>query len=110
MTVQLDLSVARHRPNTVLELAGELDIATADLLTAMIKELIRIGHTTLVLDVSGLRFCDSTGLEALLQSHDEAWKAGGSLRLVGVHGVLERVLEIARCRQIFEMDEMALAL
>ncbi|MCW2878632.1 MAG: anti-sigma-factor antagonist [Sphaerisporangium sp.] len=109
MTARLDLSVARPGPITVVELAGELDIATAGLIAGMVKELIRIGHATLVLDVSGVRFCDTTGLESLLQSHDEAWKAGGSLRLIGVHGVLERVLEITQCRQIFEMDDVALA-
>ncbi|MEV7967691.1 STAS domain-containing protein [Sphaerisporangium sp. NPDC088356] len=109
MTAQLSLSVTRHGRTTVVGLAGEIDIATADLVAGMLKELIRMGHTTLALDASGVRFCDSTGLEALLQTHDEAWKAGGGLRLIGVHGALGRVLDLTGCRQVFEMDDMALA-
>ncbi|GAA3818863.1 hypothetical protein GCM10022226_44210 [Sphaerisporangium flaviroseum] len=106
MTAQLELSVTHHRPTTVLKITGELRTATADALTARLGELIGRGHTALTLDASELRFCDSAGLEALLQCHDEAWKANGCLRLIGVHGALARMLDATRAWQIFEMDDL----
>jgi anti-sigma B factor antagonist len=45
---------------------GELDLATADDLDARLRELHAEGHKRLVLDLSGLRFMDSTGLRILL--------------------------------------------
>jgi len=105
MAAQLELFTTHHPRMTLVTLVGELDIATADVLTGTLNDLIRRGHITLALDVSGLRFCDSTGLEAFLLGHDEAWKNGGSLRLIGVHGILERVLELTRSRAVFEIDD-----
>ncbi|SFF77322.1 anti-sigma B factor antagonist [Actinacidiphila alni] len=39
-------------------------------------------HSLLVLDLSGLEFCDSTGLNALLRLQRRAKEAGGSIALV----------------------------
>jgi anti-sigma B factor antagonist len=101
MAVQFRISVSHRPPATVLKLAGELDLATAGLLGEALTEQLRNGRTTLVVDTSSLRFCDLTGLDALMEGRAAAESAGGSLRLSGVHGVLARVLEVTRiCEEL----------
>ncbi|MFC4536889.1 STAS domain-containing protein [Sphaerisporangium dianthi] len=106
MAAQFKVSIAYRPPVAVLALAGELDLATADILAASAKDLIGRGHTHLVMDVTGLRFCDSTGLEAILDAAERAAQAEGSLRLVSVGGVLRRVLEITRPEHPFRPDDL----
>ncbi|MEW9534440.1 STAS domain-containing protein [Microbispora sp. NPDC049125] len=108
MRTQLEIAVSDHQPATVVVLAGELDIATGDMLRGAIRNLLRRGRTRLVVDTSDLEFCDSSGLEALLDSRDETETASGSLRLAGVHGVLELVLEVTRLRNEFLVDETSI--
>jgi anti-sigma B factor antagonist len=105
MTTQLEIAVSDHQPVAMVALAGELDIATGDVLRGTIRNLLKHGRTKLVVDVSDLKFCDSTGLEALLDSRDEIEMAAGSMRLAGVHGILALVLDATRLRDAFAIDD-----
>ncbi|MET8145728.1 STAS domain-containing protein [Sphaerisporangium sp. NPDC005288] len=104
MAAQFEVSIAYRPPVVLLALAGELDLATADILVASAKDLIGRGHAHLALDVTDLRFCDSTGLEAMIAASERTAGAGGSLRLVGVRGILQRVLEVTRLEHPFRPD------
>ncbi|MBD3138703.1 STAS domain-containing protein [Microbispora bryophytorum] len=103
-TQQLEITVSDHQPAVVVALRGELDIASGDTLRRAIRHLVRQGRVKIVADASGLRFCDSCGLEALLDAQDEIEKAAGSMRLTGVHGILKIVLEATRLRDTFVID------
>ncbi|WP_248965116.1 STAS domain-containing protein [Sphaerisporangium perillae] len=106
MSAQLKVSIAYRPPVAVLVLAGELDLASADLLAGSVDDLLRRGQKHFAVDVSDLRFCDSTGLDAILDARERAAGAGGSLRLVGVRGILGRILEITRSQHPFEPDDI----
>ncbi|MEV5744074.1 STAS domain-containing protein [Microbispora rosea] len=103
-TQQLEITVSDHQPAVVVALLGELDIASGDMLRRAIRNLVRQGRIRIVVDASGLRFCDSCGLEALLDARDDIEKASGSVRLTGVHGILKIVLEATRLRDTFVID------
>ncbi|WP_424535819.1 STAS domain-containing protein [Sphaerisporangium viridialbum] len=98
--MQLTISVSHHPPVTVVRLAGDLDLATAGLLAGTLHDLVRSGHATLVVDTSTLDFCDVTGVDALMEGQAAAERAGGRLRLSGVHGFLHRVLELTGLREV----------
>jgi anti-anti-sigma factor len=75
-----------------LALGGDLDMATcADLIATV--EKIR-NATAVLLDCGDLRFCDATGVSALLEARTTALAAGMDLRLVNVRGLPRRVLSI----------------
>ncbi|MEV4456932.1 STAS domain-containing protein [Microbispora sp. NPDC049633] len=103
-TQQLEITVSDHQPAVVVALRGELDIASGDTFRRAIGNLVRQGRVKIVVDASGLRFCDSSGLEALLDARDDIQKAVGSMRLTGVHGILKIVLEATRLRDTFIID------
>ena len=64
----------------VVLVKGELDIRTRNRLEEALGELADRGDR-LVLDLSQLTFCDSTGLAGLVRLHKRAAAAGGSVVL-----------------------------
>jgi anti-anti-sigma factor len=63
---ELRVSVAHGDDETVVALAGELDMSTADQLSGAVNEELRLGAGRIVLDLSDLTFCDSLGLGTLV--------------------------------------------
>ncbi|MEU0150825.1 STAS domain-containing protein [Micromonospora fulviviridis] len=77
-----------------LRLAGELDLSTAPELTAAIDRLAGEGHRELLLDLTELTFCDSTGIAAFVRGDNLTAAAGGWLRVTGATGRVARVLQM----------------
>jgi anti-sigma B factor antagonist len=66
----------------VAEAPEEVDICNAEQLRLVLLECCSRGHATVVLDMTGTRFCDSSGFSALVAAHKQALAEGGGLRLV----------------------------
>ncbi|TDB71479.1 STAS domain-containing protein [Micromonospora sp. KC723] len=77
-----------------LRLAGELDLSTSGELNETIDRLATQGERHLLLDLSELTFCDSTGIAAFVRGDNRASAAGGWLRLTGASGRVDRVLQV----------------
>ena len=60
----------------------EIDMATADDLGTALLAATANGHTVIVVDMTGTRFCDSAGLRVLTAAHRRAVADGGELRLI----------------------------
>jgi anti-sigma B factor antagonist len=86
--------------NPVLFLSGEIDMASAEGVTASLRPLIEAGGPVII-DVSKVTFMDSTGLHVLL----EAAKALGERGCIIVHGAdgaVAKVIEIVGLAQTRE--------
>jgi anti-sigma B factor antagonist len=59
-----------------------VDVYSAPSLKDKITELLKSGQATLIVDLSGVAFLDSTGLGALVEARAATTEAGGSLLLV----------------------------
>jgi anti-sigma B factor antagonist len=62
----LRTSVARGDEETVVSVAGDLDVSTAEQLADAVNEELREAPGRIVLDLAGLTFCDSLGLGTLV--------------------------------------------
>ncbi|GAA0444725.1 hypothetical protein Aca07nite_53950 [Actinoplanes capillaceus] len=90
----MQVSVAHHPPNTaVLVLRGSLDIDTAPALKANLSRLVERPAPRVVVDVSGLDFCDSMGVGVLVTAHGRAAERGGWVRLASPSGFLRRLFD-----------------
>ncbi|MEV7111715.1 STAS domain-containing protein [Streptomyces anulatus] len=58
------------------------------------------GHL-LLMDLAGLRFCDSSGISALLSARSLAIEHGGHIALAAVHAITARILGIVGLDQVF---------
>lgn len=66
----------------VVAAPAEIDVTTAEQLRSGLLEAASHGHTTIVVDMTRTRFCDSCGLSVLVRAHKRAFEEGGELRLV----------------------------
>jgi len=91
----------------------QIDIDTAEGFRAALLRAATDGHATIVVDLTGTRFCDSGGLKALDAAHQRALDEGGELRLVlPASGTIVRILAITglnRCIPCFTGLDQALA-
>lgn len=88
----------------VLSLCGELDAATARCLDEALQAVEPLGAPTIVLDLSGLRFIDSTGLNRLIVALKRQRLKGGEVVLRGVTAHVHRVLEIVGLLALFRIE------
>jgi anti-sigma B factor antagonist len=61
---------------------AEIDITNADQLRGALLDAARTWHPVIVADMTGTRFCDCSGLQALMTAHKRAQAEGTQLRLV----------------------------
>src|SRR4051794_25970616 len=68
---------------TVVEIAGDLDIATVPEVESTIKKVIAGSSAPRVaLDLAGMEFCDSSGLGMMVRVLMELRRTGGQLMLM----------------------------
>jgi len=96
---------------TVLAVEGEIHVSTAPEFSAMLSATIDGGRTSLVLDLTGVMFIDSTGLSVLLNALRQVTHAGGQMAVVCSNPTVLRLFEITRLDTTFDIHaELAPAL
>ena len=78
---------------SVVKLLGELDLSTTAQLEACLNGLGADG-ADVRLDLSGLSFCDSSGISAMVTAAKRVRKCGGHLSIVSPQPAVRSVLEI----------------
>jgi anti-sigma B factor antagonist len=84
-------------------LTGDLDMATTVDVLGCLHSLVG-GRTDVVVDVSGLGFIDSTGLNALVAARREAERLGCTLTLRRPARCVRRVLDITGLDKVFAIE------
>ncbi|WP_049576130.1 STAS domain-containing protein [Streptomyces sp. SBT349] len=108
----LAVDVRRVGSGAVVAPVGELDHHTADVLREALDACVAEGCPRIVIDCSGLEFCDSTGLNVLLATRQEAEAVGSQVHLAGMSPIVARVFEITGAGAVFTVHrdlEAALA-
>jgi anti-sigma B factor antagonist len=97
----------------LLEVFGELDLATAPRLCALLDAARLQRVKRLVVDLTGVDFCDSTGLRALMGASNELRVGGGRLAVAVLpDGALDRLFDMTGVREslrTFDTQREALA-
>ncbi|MHA6764078.1 STAS domain-containing protein [Streptacidiphilus sp. PAMC 29251] len=100
----LTLSVRTHPTGLpVLSVSGDLDFRTAPLLRKSLDGLPMDAGSTLVVDLSGVGYCDSTGIAVLVIAHRRTRAASAALALAGADAELTRILGIVGLDQTFAL-------
>jgi anti-anti-sigma factor len=105
LPAQLELSTSTSANGyQVVSVAGELDIATAEQAYSFITEVIdgRLrGSAPLTVDMSGVTFCDASGLGALARLARYARAAGRQLKLTSVRPSVMKIMRITSLDRVF---------
>jgi anti-sigma B factor antagonist len=88
----------------LVTLRGELDLATAPEVEAVVVERVRDG-AHVVLDLRELEFMDSSGVRVIVAAHGAAQDGDGRLTIVRAApgGAVQRVLEISGLEGVLEL-------
>lgn len=98
---RLDVRRVDHPLGVVLTLAGELVLATVSVLQERLDHAMR-GKAAVVIDLSRLRFIDSSGLEMLVGAERQLRESGVQLVLVRGPRAVHRLFELTRLDSRFE--------
>jgi anti-sigma B factor antagonist len=86
---------ARRRPDRlILELEGELDMASSALLQEALARANSGEPSTVVLDLQGVRFLDSTGLKAIFRARKAVRERGQLFAVTPGSAQVQRLLSL----------------
>jgi anti-anti-sigma factor len=87
----LSLRVGANGLAWMIELFGELDLASARMFEEQVQTAQASGAERVVVDLSGLEFIDSAGAETLSRLADSARQDGGGLGIVRPSPAVEQM-------------------
>jgi anti-sigma B factor antagonist len=95
----------------VIAVTGEIDVATAPQLREALHGAIAQGQSTVVLDLLGVTFLDSTALGVLVGGLKRCRELGGELHVVIADARIRKIFEITGLDKVFPLahtlDEVA---
>jgi anti-sigma B factor antagonist len=109
VVVGFNVTGGEHGDWAVLHVSGELDLVTSPVLRQRVHDVVAEGRHSLVLDLSEVFFCDSSGVGVLIASRRLIRSCQGQLRLIlpaqgavdGSH--VNRVLGALGVRRLFDV-------
>ncbi|MFE2059937.1 STAS domain-containing protein [Streptomyces sp. NPDC059446] len=109
MTKNLTLHTRTTTAGPVIEFAGELDHHTApEVRDALLGLNLRPGQQ-LVLDLTEITFCDSSGISVLIAARNHALACDASIALAGVPERVARIFRIVGLDHVFPTHRTAQA-
>jgi anti-sigma B factor antagonist len=88
-----------------LQLQGELDAAAAGELAALFDEACAGEPSLLLVDLSELSFCDSSGIHVLLVAAARCAESQIDMRIVGTRPNVRRVLELMGSAEVLRLAQ-----
>jgi len=100
--VELKVSMRSQGGRTIMSVGGEIDLYTAPRLHGeLVTALAGGGPEQIVVDMSGVEFCDSTGMNVLLAAHRRAREQGGDLELAAPRPAIKKILQVTGLESVF---------
>jgi anti-sigma B factor antagonist len=102
--VDLTIDVSRQGASTVVTLAGDIDMHTSPRLREALRNLS--GESgVVVVDLSAVKFLDSSGVGAFVGAAALFLEAGGSLRLASPPPRVQKVFRISRLAEVIPIHD-----
>lgn len=86
---------------TLLGVSGRLTSFETGALRDSISRLLKQGRRDIVLNLSGLKYLDSSGIGELARAYVTVVKQSGQMKVVGLSSKIEEVLKITQLYQVF---------
>jgi anti-sigma B factor antagonist len=99
----LAVSALPDRDRVRILAAGEVDLATADMLRGQIAELLDVGWRDVTVDLREVTFMDTSGVHVLLDADERARAEGIRLTMVVHPGPVRDLLRLTAADQILTL-------
>jgi anti-sigma B factor antagonist len=100
LTVSVAVRSSGPQPYTLVELTGDADVTGGETLRGVLEAETRKKPGLLVIEMSGLRFMDSSALQAIVRANLALAADGGRLALVAPRDTVARVLRMTEVDQL----------
>lgn len=102
--MNVEISTEKIAAGVVIRLKGDVDMNTSSLVRSAVGEAFKPGGSrALLINLSGVRYMDSSGIATLVEAMQTCMKQGMRLRLVDPSPPVRDVFELARLSSIFEI-------
>jgi anti-sigma B factor antagonist len=106
--VELNVSSRFQDDHTIVTIRGEIDLYTAPRLHGELVGLLADGlPARVIIDMSGVEFCDSTGMNVLLSCLRRARERGGELEIAAPKPAVRKILQVTGLDSVFTLVEDA---
>ncbi|MEV0533547.1 STAS domain-containing protein [Kitasatospora sp. NPDC050463] len=95
----VDFTAGSERPRA--QLKGEIDMDVTDRLHDVLEQALVHSRTGLDIDMSGVEFCDSSGLNVLLRLRLTAQAGGRTLTITDASPQVKRLLAVTETAALF---------
>jgi anti-anti-sigma factor len=89
----------------LVELVGELEVVSVDEFSVRMADLDGGGRSHVVIDVAGITFIDSSGINALIRAVRSVEARGGTAVVASPSTVAQRVFAITRLPQLVPVEQ-----
>ncbi|WP_285709270.1 STAS domain-containing protein [Microtetraspora sp. NBRC 16547] len=103
--MELKVATQSHAGQAVMAIVGEIDLYTAPRLQAEFTRLLETGPERVVIDMSGVEFCDSTGMNVLLSALKRLRERGGILEVASPRPAVRKILQVTGLDSVFIVHE-----
>ena len=106
--VELNVSSRYHDDHTIVTICGEIDLYTAPRLHSELAAVLVDGMPArVVIDMSGVEFCDSTGMNVLLSCLRRVRERGGELEIASPKPAVRKILQVTGLDSVFTLVDDA---
>ena len=104
--MELNVSSRFQDDHTIVTIRGEIDLYTAPRLHSELVGLLAEGMPArVIIDMSGVEFCDSTGMNVLLSCLRRARERGGELEIAAPKPAVRKILQVTGLDSVFTLVE-----
>ena len=100
LTVSVTAREAAGEPYTLVEVTGEADVTNTDELRRLLDDEVAQQPRMMIIDLSGLRFMDSSALHVILRANRAMDRLGGVLALAGPREPVAKMLRLTAADQL----------
>ena len=99
----MEVHIRNHERTAIIEVRGEVDLYTSPRMREAIIQTASVKTPTVVVDLSGVGYMDSSGVATLVEGLQLSRGYGGAFRLAGLGSAVREVFKFAKLEKVFEI-------
>jgi anti-sigma B factor antagonist len=100
-STNFSVTIRQAGPISLVDLSGRLTSFEIGLLRDSISRLLKQGRKSMVMNLSGLEYLDSSGIGGLARIYVSVVKQSGQMKVIGLSPKVEEILKITQLYQVF---------
>ncbi len=102
----MKISARRVEKATIFDVSGDIDMSNSpELRKALLHEIRDARASRVVLNLSGMKYIDSSGVASLVEGLKASRDMGSRLVLFGLSASAREVLQLSRLLKVFEVRD-----